>query len=333
MKISKELKFGGVAIFAVALLYWGVNFLKGNDIFSNARYFYVEYENVEGLSAGKAVTINGISIGQIDQMYLNPEKAGKIVIMLSVNNDFPIPANTVANIHAVGLLGEKNISLSIGDSDILAESGDTLAGNEEDGLAEAVNKQVGPLKERTERLLSSIDTAVVHLSGLVGPESQSDFQQIIKNLNSTTHEMEMLVKENRTNIKSTLASISVFTKMLDDNKDNLALIINNFANISDTIAKSNVAETLRKLNSVTTQLDQITYKINKGEGTVGKLVNDPSLYNELNDATESLNRLLLDLRYNPSRYIDLRLFGSDRKYTPEEIDALEKERKNHDIER
>ena len=337
LKISREFKVGGLIIMAGALLYWGGNFLKGNDIFSDNRTFYAVYENIEGLSVNKPVQINGLKIGQIKQIDFHPDNSGRILVVFEVKSDYPIPSNSIANIHSVSLLGENVIALELGSSFDLALPGDTLASGADGNLSDAMYEQIAPLKAKAEHLLNTMDTAVSQLTGFLNESTRQDFIKTFESLSATfanlersTRDIEFIISSNTDSIHKMVGNLTAISQTLKDNGDNLDNILTNFSEISDTIAKANLHGTLVNLNDVISRADTIMTKIDRGDGSIGKLINDPGLYENLEEASNSLNRLILDIKYNPNKYVQVSVFGSKEQLSEEDIIKLEEKRKEQE---
>lgn len=339
MKVSKEFKVGLIFILCVALLYWGVNFLKGSDVFSSNRVIYGVYTHTQGLDPGRPVTINGNSVGVVSEIRFKPDFSGELVVAFQLNTDYPIPSNTTAII--VGdVLGNKKVELILGDSESNTEPGDTILTAVQPGLTEAVNEQLAPLKAKTEKLLGSLDTALAVFQGFLTPETQRDFRnsfaslnESFANLESITHEVDIYMKENRPHLSAITENLHNVTTTLNNNRGRLDSIFMNIESLTDTLAKARVAETMAQLAKASSQANDILLKVNNGEGTLGQLLNDQELYDNLNRASQSLDRLLLDLRYNPNRYVEFSIFGSSPRYTQEEIDQMERQRNQSDSDK
>ena len=339
MKISREFKVGGLIVISILLMYWGVNFLKGNDIFQEKRYYYAVYENIEGLTVNKPVNINGLKVGQITNIYFHPDLSGRLVVVFDISSEYPIPSNTVAKIHSIGFLGERAIALSLGNSFDMIRPGDTLYSGVESNLTDAVSQQIAPIKEKTEKLLGSLENVIDLLTGFLNKKTQQDFVATVVNLRETFENLEKaseslnhMISANEDSISKFIGNLTSLSQVLAANGDNLNNIMTNFSNISDTIAQANISETIIKLNDVMTRTDSIMGKINNGEGTIGMLINDPELYNNLADATSSLDRLLLDIKYNPNKYLQFSVFSSKTRLSEQEIEELEELRKQQETQ-
>ena len=318
--ISREFKAGVVVVLAAAVLYWGISFLKGSDLFEHGTEVYAVYDNTEGITKSQNVTLNGFSVGKVSDVYFHPNNSGKIVVKMNITTDYPITANSIAEIRSADLLGAKEIALVLEKGSVLIESGDTLASSVEASLSESINKEVLPVKVKAEKLLASLDSTVNILTGFLGGEMQDEFRtsfdnvnRSISNLGQITDELSAYMAENREALGSTTQNLERLTSMLNENRDELDRVFNNLANISDTLARANAGEAMRSLSKTATRLDAITGNIESGQGTLGKLVASDSLYNEINHAILSLDKLLEDIKERPGRYVEISIFGGKNK--------------------
>ncbi len=339
LKISREFKVGFYIVLALGILYWGINFLKGTDVFESGRVFYAVYDNTEGLTKAKAVQINGFQVGLIDDIYFHPNKTGKLVVKMLIQEEYPIAKNSVARIHSSGLLGEKTIALLLGNDAELAQNGDTLRSAIEGTLTDEVNKQVAPIKAKAEKLLGSLDTAVTLITGFLNEDTRNNFVRSFDNLRKTFENLEQssdllerYLAENKGSFDKLATNLESITTNLSANNSNITHVLNNLNEITDSLRKADIQATFTKVTSVADQLNTTLTRINSGEGSLGELINDDRLYENLNDAAADLDRLLLDIKYNPNKYFNVSLFGSKRFYSEEEIKAIEKEIKERERE-
>jgi phospholipid/cholesterol/gamma-HCH transport system substrate-binding protein len=317
---SREFKAGVVVVLAAAVLYWGISFLKGSDLFEHGTEVYAVYDNTEGITKSQNVTLNGFSVGKVSDVYFHPNNSGKIVVKMNITTDYPITANSLAEIRSADLLGAKEIALILEKGSVLIESGDTLRSAIEASLSESINKEVLPVKVKAEKLLASLDSTVNILTGFLGGEMQEEFRtsfdnvnRSISNLGTITDELSLYMSENREALGSATQNLERLTSMLNENRDELDRVFNNLANISDTLARANAGEAMRSLSKTATRLDAITSNIEAGEGTLGKLVANDSLYDEVNHAILSLDKLLEDIKEHPGRYVEISIFGGKNK--------------------
>ncbi|MCD4694658.1 MAG: MlaD family protein [Bacteroidales bacterium] len=315
MKISKEFKIGLVITVALALLYWGFNFLKGEDIFSNERVFKAIYKDVAGLEKANPVTINGLNVGQVRDMYFGPGGDTKVTIEIVIRDKIDIPSNSTAEIISSDLLGSKAVIINLGNSTEMAFTGDTLASEVEMSIKDEVNRQLKPLKNKAETLMFSIDSVLTMLQSLFSTANTDNFAKSVKhiansfeNLESTTRTFDTLLSGQRSRLENILSYIESVTYNIKQNEEQFNQIINNLASISDTLAAVQFAQTINNVNTTMVEMAGITSKINSGEGSLGLLVNDDSLYINLENTTRELDLLIRDMRMNPKKYVRFSVF-------------------------
>ena len=315
MKYTKEVKTALLALVAIFLFIFGYSFLKGKNWFDSSRIFYAIYTDVEGLSPASPVTINGLKVGNVTNIGFL-DTSGRLLVTFSVDNSFPFSENSVAQIYGGGLIGGKSLAIIPEyEQGNIAESGDTLPGQIEEGLLELVNERLTPLQEKIEDLIVSADSLVNSFNEVMNPTTRQNIKNSIENLNET--------------MASLSSSANTVEEILDEsapkldrtftNLDEMAV---NFNNISDSLAEVDIVAMTEDLETTLENLEEFTQKLNSGEGTAGKFVNDPSVYNNLERATDQLEALLQDVKLNPKRYVHFSVFGKNAKpYTPP-IDSL-----------
>lgn len=322
--ISREFKTGTVILVAALILYYGTSFLKGDDFFKKGIEVHSVYTKTGGITKSQKVTINGFAIGKVIDVSLHPDNSGKIIVKFNIDTDYPIASNTVAEIRSSDLLGAKEIALVLGDGAAMVENGDTLKSSLEESISETINKEVLPVKLKAEELLASIDTAISIFTGFLGGDIETDFKESfssvnksLTNLGEITEKINIYLEENNDAIGSATKNIEKMTITLDENRDELNRVFNNIANISDTIAQANAGEAVRSLSSTSIRLDKIVKSLENGEGTLGKLVSSDSLYFDIDRTVNSLDKLLLDIREHPKRYVELSIFGGRKSVDKE----------------
>lgn len=315
MKISKETKIGAIFIIGAILLIWGYSFLKGQDILTRSRTFYSVYQNVSGLGKANPVYINGMQVGQVTQMYFDPAMNGNIIVGLTIDTDFPIPKNSTAEILSTDLMGTKAVTLHLGSAQDLAENGDTLVSKLAATLTEQVEETIGPLKKRAETLLTSIDEILVSLNATLSEEQVKSIKGSIAHLNSSLKNADTIMQnisgfviDEKYKAQDILKNIESITENFKNNNESLTKIITNFHSLSDSLVQSNIAGTLKNVNKSMLDFSLIMNKINNGEGSMGLLLNNDTLYLELEKSSRDLNLLLEDIRLHPKRYVKFSLF-------------------------
>ncbi|MCW3102518.1 MAG: hypothetical protein JWO09_958 [Bacteroidetes bacterium] len=310
---------------AIGCFLYGFSFLKGKNLFSTQRKFYAVYKDIDGLVEANPLLINGFRVGMVGEIQLSKDTSKSVIVTLILNDEVDIPRNSIAKVISSDILGSKAIQLEIGDSTILAQSGDTLRSASEENLKSSVNRVVAPLQKKASDLLSSIDSVMVVVQQVFNENARANlsksFESIklaITSLQNTAYRLDTLVYTEKAKISSILTKVNILAKTLADNSDKLGNVINNFSNISDSLAKSNITSAINNADVALSQASEILTKINKGEGTMGMLINNDSLYRKLDKSSEDLDRLLKDLRINPERYVHISVFGRKDRNKPKE---------------
>jgi phospholipid/cholesterol/gamma-HCH transport system substrate-binding protein len=315
VKIRKEVKVGIVFVIATAVLIWGLMYLKGLELFKKHQTFIAVYDHVNGLVAANPISIKGLKVGQVKKLYFNPKNPAKIVVELYIDGDYPIPKNSYARIFSSDLLGGKEVEINLGDTNVLAMSGDTLKSLTEATLGEEVNRQLLPLKKKAENLISSIDTVATIVQEVLNKNTRNNLVQAIEhvkealqNLAHTTYNIDTLVSTQRNHLAAIITNVESISANLRQNNDKITNILTNLSNVSDSLAKARIPYTLSQANEAIGSLNIALQKINQGKGTVGLLLNDDKLYRELEKAARDLNLLIEDIKANPKKYVKVSVF-------------------------
>ena len=328
VKISNETKVGSLTVIAITILIIGYNFLKGKDLFTNTVDYYAKYENINGIKVSNAILYNGFNVGKVTSLDLNEK--GEVIATLTLQPDVKIPINTIAKIASQDLLGAKAIVLLFSDARTYHQEGDTLQSDVEMSLSESVNTQVLPVKAKAEKLLGTMDSILISVQTILNPnfrnnidESFSSIKRSIETLEKTANRIDTLVKFQSARFANITANIESITSNLKNNNQKITDILTNLNQISDSITKVNFVQTIDNANRAIAQVASITEKINNGQGTLGQLVNDEQLYHNINQTAADLDKLMVDLRLNPKRYVHLSFFGSKNKKYKEPSDSSE----------
>ena len=314
MRISRELKVGLIFVASVGIFWWGMEFLKGTDILSKNRFLYAVYDEIDGLEKANKVLVNGLIIGQVNNLNFYPGSS-KIVAQLYIKNDIELPKNSIARIYSTSLLGGKAVEIIMGNDTAMALSGDTLVAQMESSLSDQVNEQVEPLKKKAVALINSIDSVMTVIQAVFNEKTRVNLTKSIENihltlsnLESATHNVDNMLIEEKSRISSIITNLDSISYNLEANNQNINTILSNFANLSDSLVEADIPQTVRDASVAINNLKLLSDKINNGEGTIGQLFTNDSLYINLEQSTSSLNKLLEDLRQNPKKYVKLLLF-------------------------
>ncbi len=316
MKLSKELKVSLLAIVAAVILFTGVRFLKGTEVFSRFNTYYVVYNNIEGLTPSNPVMINGYKVGQVMKINLMQDQGNYLLVTMNIDEKILLGKGAATSLVSSDLLGSKALYLKVGDVSQPINDGDTLLSNVEQGIVERVQAQALPIAEK-------LDSTLARVNQILGTGDQSDMSNIIgtlvgdttsisaavNNLEGTTRSLNGILQQNERRLNATLANVEMLTQQLSDQENGVGSLL---TKLNQKVDSLQVQSTLDKLELIAQNLNEITTKMNEGEGTMGKLLNDDSLYTNLNNATRDLDLLLIDVKESPKRYVHFSLFGGGK---------------------
>ncbi len=309
MKISNEVKTGILAIFSISLFIFGYSYLKSNDIFVGDRTFYAVYSDVEGVVNGTPVTINGFPVGSIQKISFT--KNNDLLVKFRIENDIQFSVNSIAQIYETGLIGGKALAIIPAyDNKRIAIDNDTLNSSIAPGLTDLVNKKITNLQVKIESMVVSADSVLNNINKVFDDSTKnnlktsvSNFNQTIIDLKTTSNSIKDIVKNNQSDIDSSIKNIKNFSE--------------DFSQISNKLNQAQIDETFKNFKISSENLTKILNEINSGNGTMGQIVKNDSLFKNLNKASESIDLLLEDIRLNPYRYIHFSIFGKKNKpYIP-----------------
>ena len=304
MKYTKEVKTALLAIVAILLFIFGYSFLKGKNWLDSSRTFYAVYNDVEGLSPSSPVTINGLKVGNVTGIDFL-DNSGRLLVTFTVENDFPFSESSVAQVYGGGLIGGKSLAiLPDYEQGNVAKSGDTLPSAIEEGLLELVNERLTPLQEKIERVITSTDSLVNSFNEVMNPTTRRNLRLSIENLQATVASL----RNSATSVEGVLADNTPKLNRTFTNLDEMSTNLNNF---SDTLTEIDIKRITTDLENTVANLEDMSVKLNSGEGTIGKLINNPSVYNNLEQATRQLDELIQDVKLNPKRYVHFSIFGKN----------------------
>lgn len=305
--MNKEFKIGFIAVVALVVLFIGVNYLKGINLFDNNRTIYAIYPNIGGLKQGSGVSVNGFKIGIVKKISLLTEENYDLMVELSINENLDIPVNSIAKIVNEDIMGSKEISLILGDANINIEEGDTVNTDIEGSLKDEVNKQVIPLKNKAEELISSIDSVVTVITSVLSKDARESLTKSLESLDKTFSTMSRTMTKVNQIVDQNDDRVSSIVKNLEANNDEITNILKNFSDLSDDIANSNIKKLL-------VSLGEVSKKISDSEGSLGMFINDKDLYQNLEKSSKELDALIKDIKLHPKRYLGFSIIGGGKSY-------------------
>ena len=299
-----------------AVLYWGINFLKGVDLFSQQTIVYSVYDRVDGLEKGAPVDVHGLRIGQVKDIRFLNNQPNRILVEMMLKTDLSIPANSVAKIYSSDLLGSKSIGIHMGTCPQEISTLDTLCSDVETSLMEEVNRQVAPIKIKAENLLASLDTMVIAVQSIFNQSAREDLASSFRNikesvdyLKNTSYNIDTLVTSQKHRLAQIVGNVESITRNIDHHNEEISMILSNVASFSDSLAALELTETIKRTDLALNQFSSIIEKIDSGYGTMGQLINNDTLYMNLEKSSQELNSLLYDLKMHPERYVRVSVFG------------------------
>nr|WP_322623529.1 MlaD family protein [uncultured Flavobacterium sp.] len=309
MKVSREAKTAILVIGSILIFIWGYSYLKGKDLFNSYKTFYVVYDNVEGLAPSAPVTLNGLTVGKVNSIQFKDTEKGNLLVELVVKTDFPISKTSVATLYEPGFgLSGKQIALVPDMKNTqLAENGDFLSPQLKPGMFAEVGDKLGPLQTKVEATVTSADSLLNNLNRILDKQTQQNLRIAIAEMSNTmtefnkaAHTLNGTLSNNKGHIDATMA--------------NLDRTSANFAKVSDSLSQANIGQAVKKLEKSLANVDAIINDVQSGKGTLGKLMKDNAMYDNLNGASKELKELLADFKQNPKRYVHFSVFG--KKGTP-----------------
>lgn len=315
MKISKEIKAGLIALIAIVSFVLLYQFMKGKSLFTTDDIYFAKYDNVEGLEASSAVSLNGLKVGQVDKIIPITDKDGKIhfVIKVLVSDEFKFPKGSTLEIFEPGLMSGKQMRINMIYGEPIAKDGDTLSGAFKPSLLNGISSQVGPVKDQLQNVLGKIDSLTNSANKVMDAENRAEIKSLLINLNRTVSAFEQTSR----NANSLIANNDSKVQKVLDNANVAVLSANTavgkYGNLADNIDVKKLNNTVDNLDKTVNNLNSVISEIKSGKGSLGKLIKDEKLYNNLEQTSKNLNELVIDLKTNPKKYINISVFGKSNK--------------------
>ncbi len=309
--MSKEFKIGLLALVSSVLLFAGFNFLKGTDFFSRTNTYYVIYDSVDGLTVSNPIQVNGLNVGRVAKIEILQDQGNKLILTLEIRNDLKLGEQSLAILTDNGLLGGKMIDLEIGLIKKVLQHKDTLKARKAEGLLAGLSQKADPLVVKADSIMTSVNTVVQALA-----QSKGDVTDMLKNFNDISGSLKNTlaqedINQMLRNMRQLSASLLVLEKQFHP-------IASKMDSLTTKFNRLEIEKATKELNASMANLNQILKKVNEGEGTLGALANDDSLYTNFIKVSENADKLFIDLRENPKRYLNISVFGKKDKETKPE---------------
>lgn len=291
-------------------LWAGIRFLSGIDIFSRNITYYASYENVSGLQTAAPVTIHGVKVGTVESITFDPSKSNDVEVAISVKRQYRLPKDTRAVIYNDGLMGGKAIMLELGSATEVLQRGDKIIAAAGDDMMASIGSELGDLKGKIAVVADNLAKTLENINTLV-EQNTDNLSGTMSNLNSISSSLDGVLKTERKNIEGIVTSLNGLAEMLDQNTERFDRIIGNVDAVAEQLEQAKIDSLVKAFTSTADNLSRMLATINAGEGSIGELMNDKELYDNLTQATSNLSILLADLKENPARYVHFSVFGSD----------------------
>ncbi len=322
MKVSNETKVGALTVIAITLIILGFNFLRGKTIFKSGNFIYAKYTDTKGLIVSNPVFVNGFQVGTVFEIENENPNLSQIVVAIKLNDSYKIPKNSVATIQD-NPLGTNSISVVLGDAKDYFKSGDTIKTAPAASLLGDLMNTLSPLGEQTKKTITALEQVLTNINVVLNDKNKENIQVVLTNLAATTENLNksmaaiqlMLDKQNGS-IAQTADNINSFTKNLNENNKKINNIIDNLDSGTKAIKEVDLTKTIKTIQEAVAQITITLQKLNTGDGTAAKVLNDKAMYDGLQSTIKSINTLVDDIKVHPKRYINVSVFGKKDKSMP-----------------
>ena len=312
MKMRREVKVGLYALLMLVALYWGINFIRGRDIFNRTNTYYATYDQAHGIRKSSSIVIKGFKVGVVGDIKFDPAHSDKIVLAFNINSKYKIPENSQARIFSDGLMGGKAVEIVLGNSEQYLLNRDTLRSSVDKDMLEVAGSELEVIKQKFTTVADNLSRTLTSLNKIL-EQNTENIEGALSNLSEMSSSLNYVLTNEREHLRSTIANIDEFTAALKRNSGNFDTIMTDLGQVSGRLAEVDIAALGNNLGASLERLNSILSSIEEGEGTVGKLLGDDGLYDSLTSAVENLSILLEDIKAHPSKYVNISVFGRKNK--------------------
>ena len=322
MRVSNETKVGALTVIAVTLIILGFNFLKGRTFFKSGTFIYAKYNDTKGLIVSNPVFVNGFQVGTVFEIENTNENLSELVVCIKLNQLYKIPKNSIATIQE-NPLGTNAINIIQGNGTLFVQSGDTIQTAPATSLLGDFMNTLSPLGEQIKNTITSLEKVLGNVNKTLDDENRQHFKVILDNLATTTiglnksmQSVENMLNKQNGSIAKTADNLKDFTSNLNQNNQKISNILNNLDSTTKSIKDADLNKTIKEIQTALAGLNTTIQKLNNGNGTASKLLNDPNIYTQLQSTIKSVNTLVDDIKVHPKRYVGISVFGKKDKTTP-----------------
>ena len=321
MKIANETKVGAIAVVSVALLILGFNFLKGKKLFSKSTILYATYGNIQGLQKSNPILINGLQVGTVFDIRTDKDMKN-ILVELNITKDVYIPVNSIALIKT-NPIATPSMEIKLGDATTHLKNKDTIITENSGGIFGTLLEKVDPVLFQVRKSITSLDTVLMNFNSILDPGAKNNIGASLQNMNAITASMlrstaslQILLNTQSGALAKSLENVESITRNFAGTNEKITNVVTNLDKTTTKLSQLELEKAVNTLNATLTDLKNMVAKINSTDGTLGSLINDPKLYNNLASTGNKLNLLLDDIRVNPKRYVNVSVFGKKQNNSP-----------------
>jgi phospholipid/cholesterol/gamma-HCH transport system substrate-binding protein len=316
MAFSKEARIGLLVIIALLAFFAGFYFLKGSNLFSGENKYVAYFDDIQGLQLSSAVQVKGLTVGRVADIKLNG--GGKVQVVIAVKKKIQVTKGSLLHLASADLLGTKVLKLDISPSTEIIQAGDTIQAAIDNGFVDNLSGQISPLIADIRHVVATLDTVLGGVNNILNKDTRDKLSSSVASLDVTMKNFAQLSQKLNAEsgqLASVIRNANSITDNLAKSNQQVTNILKNADGISKQLADAPLAETVKDLQTTIAQLQGVVNKINNNEGSLGMMVNDKQLYNNLTEALKTLNVLMADINAHPSRYINVTIFGKKNKDT------------------
>lgn len=312
IKMKNEFKIGLLVAIAITFLILGFNFLRGRGLFSNEDEYYVYYNDVTGLQKSAPVVYQGVQVGKVLDIQLQPDRRVKVTLGMN-NKQFAVPVGSHAQLVSDNLLaGTKNITFLLSENSNKIKPGDTIASMEATGMFDNISSEAGPLIASAHHTITTIDTLVSSVNTIINTQARTHLESSFQSLDQMLKELAILsttLNQQTSNLNAVMTNLKSVTDNLSANNSQVTAILNNAEKATGQIANAKIEESFEHIEAATQSIQHTLKQIESSDGSLGMLIRDRRLYDNLNTTLSSLDTVLQDVKKRPSRYINVSVFG------------------------
>lgn len=311
-KMKREVKVGIFAVVTLAALYWGINFLRGRDIFNRDNVYYATYDQVNGIQKSSAIVIKGFKVGVISDIEYDPVRYDRVVLEFSIRSKYKIPENSKARIYSDGLMGGKAVEIVLGDAECYLEKGDTLRSEMDKDFLEVAGSELEFFKQKAGDLMTNLTATLTNINSILA-ENSASINSTLTNLSQITGTLNGVVQSEQGGLREIVRNMNALSATLEQNSGRIDNIIGNVEGFTDSLRSSDIPGMVGNLSATLGQFNTTLAGVNSNQGSLGKLLNDDALYDSLVTASGNLAGLLEDVKAHPGRYVNISVFGKRDK--------------------